>query len=194
MGDSIEFLAKQLLVDKRLPEMSDFSGLPSEKSYDGKDYSTDIIKLRVTEKYVWFYGRTAKPYPYSEEVFDITTRELTPNPRSMNQAEPREQWFAIYVDNLGLYISKHNKKNVIENFLKEFLKKDFLVKTIYKSQEEFFEKLQCIKRVKLIARCNLFSYNSGLFSEAENLLGLGNPSQVQIDICAKLQENGLKSL
>ena len=61
MGDSIEFLAKQLLVDKRLPEMSDFSGLPSEKSYDGKDYSTDIIKLRVTEKYVWFYGRAAKP-------------------------------------------------------------------------------------------------------------------------------------
>lgn len=182
MPEKIDFQCFVLLVENVIPEKEDLVGLNNFTTTLESDNCINEIKIYIDERCMWFVGGKGRSRPYSSEVYNIETKEKTRNPRSENEVELRNQWFAMYHFAMKtLYIAGENKAT-IQTLLNEELKKAVIVKNVYKSKEQFLDELEKIKSVRFIAKQDLLTSITNLFQETSNDLGLGSPKQIKMSV------------
>lgn len=178
----VNFSCHNFLIADNPPSLDSFDTIGPEGVFivDGNKRTT--WKIKKEANYVWMSGRYGAPLPYSEEVINVETNEIVHNPRSANLAELRNQWFALYhYDLMTLYMTRY-AKSYLPHFLQKELKKDVLIKNIYKSREEFINSLESIKDVRFVMEEDLLTRKDELFADVNDKLGLGNPKQLKIEM------------
>lgn len=150
-----------------------------------KVYYYIIEKKSIDDNFYWIYARYGKEKPYTETVLNINNDLEEPNPRSTNQIEPDKQIFGLYVVNQAtFYLSSVRKKAFFEEYFTSRLKKDVVIKSFYKSVDEFLKQIKSIDKVKLIAKRNLFNSEGkimSIFPEPRDLFGLGLPNDFSLE-------------
>lgn len=181
--DTITFTTYQLLIDEQFPSVDILQRLTSkDTSSTTKAHSNYEVKHKLTNQYYWLYASYGNPLPLADKLLDTKNMHKINNPRTANQAELRNQFFALYhLDQKLLYLSNSQKVSFINDFIRDILSLGVIIKKMYKSPEEFLDILQVIDNVNLISNHCLFTDKSGLFDDAGNILGLGNPDRVGID-------------
>jgi len=182
MSEKIDFRCFNLLVDRVIAERDAFSGLSSFTTTLESDDGINEIKTYIDDRCIWFVGNKGKNQPYSAEVYNRDTKEKTPNPRSENEVELRNQWFAMYHFSMKTLYLTFESKNTIQTVLSNQLKKSIIVKNVYKTKEQFLEELEKIKSIRFIAKQDLLTNITNLFQDTSDDLGLGNPKQIKMSV------------
>ena len=183
MNETIDFGCFSLLIDRHIPGKEVFAALSNE-TVTLNPHDDNITQLQVIneKEYIWFYGRSGTCFPYAPDVADITTQIISPNPRKANQAELRQQWFAMYsFSTETLYLSDKGK-TILRNYLSQKLGKRVDIKNVYKDKNKFLEELESIKSIRFVARHDLLTSQSDIFQNVSNDLGLGNPNQLKLNL------------
>ena len=88
----------------------------------------DIIEGR----YFWMACDYDDAVRFRDYVINKETGEKEPNPRSKEQIEPRQQFFACYDCNTHfLYLNDLTRRSFLQQYLSETLQKDFQINNIY---------------------------------------------------------------
>lgn len=182
--EQLVFSTFQLVIEDKSPLMSDFRNISNETfKHKGTIYKVSCEKIN-NDRFFWLYAKHGSSLPYSDEAININNlTKIIKNKRQENEAELNHQVFAVY-DNLNktFYISNSHKTSFIQSFLKKKLSKDIIVKRYFISPEEFIEKIKSIGTISLTSKRNLFSQRSGLFENATDIFGLGQPEDFKINI------------
>ena len=184
MNEKLDFQSYQLLIERCIPTEESFSVLNGRTLTEESDDSNSIneVTISVDQNCVWFVGKKGKGYPYSSEVYDRTTKKKERNPRTKNQVELRNQWFAMYHYSMGLLFIFGESKATFQAILRKYLDTDVLIKNVYKSKEEFLDQLLKIKSIRFVARKDLLTNPTSIFENTVNDLGLGNPEQIKMSV------------
>lgn len=177
----IKFSEHNLINDSGVILKADaFKQLPSECLITDEEGTSGVAEIENADSFLWIYAKCGRNKPYSKEVLNVKTSLKEDNPRSQDQAELRTQYFFIYdYDSGAAYLSGGT------NFFKALLRKhvsDMKFRNVYKSREEFLSSLRKVSKVRMVAKENLFSKNDTIFSIPGNELGLGDPTQLKLDI------------
>ena len=139
----------------------------------------DIIENR----FFWMSCEYDDAVRFRDYVIDKGTGERMPNPRSKDQVEPRQQFFACYdTKKHFLYMSDFNKKGFVEQYLSDTLQKEFKINNIYTSVDDFCKNIKAIRGFQYTQVDNVFSRGGTLFSQVGNIWGQDLPSKVQLKI------------
>jgi hypothetical protein len=179
---NLTFSAFQIIVNNQKPSLAEFSEV-SEEQYNTKDNTYKINIEKLNERFLWIYAIYGGSLPYSEEVVDTKTDQIIDNPRKINHIELNHQLFCIYdSDEYYFYISNSKKKTFLEEYFKQKLSKDFIIKRFFKNPQEFMDEINTIDRISFTSKNNIFTTNSGLFDDVTDIFGLGQPENFKIDI------------
>lgn len=138
---------------------------------------TEIIE----ERFFWFSAEYDDAVRFRDYVIDSGTGERQPNPRNEKQVEPRQQFFACFDSNRKhLYISPITMKSVFKRFLVDTSKKEYQIRNIYASLDEFCSRIKIIKGFKFMQVDNLFSRNNDIFKAVTDYSGLDFPDKLQL--------------
>jgi len=179
---TITFSAFQFIIGETKPILDFFTEL-NEEPYKTKDNTYKITIEKIDKRFMWIYARYGGSLPYSEDVVDTKTDEIIDNPRKINHVELNKQLFCLYDSKeYNLYLSNSNKKSFLEFYFKETLKKDVSIKRFFKNPKEFVEQINTIEKISFTSKQNVFTVNSGLFDDVEDIFGLGKPENFKVDI------------
>lgn len=136
------------------------------------------ISLVNHDEYIWFSINYGKPMPRDSNLTDIDSGEKRSNPRQTNEAELKEQFFALYkYDDKFFYISNLNKISILKSILKDKLNKDFLIKKVFIDFEEFINIIKEVKSISFTEALNLFNRDSKKRQALKDLTGTGAPEK-----------------
>lgn len=184
---SLKFSKLHLIVDSNVPTLQQLQtifGAPTRNFSQGK--TEYIIDSNIeNDNYFWLYAKYGATHPHSPVIFDIQKEAEEQNPRSDVQLEPNNQLFALYCKaEKVLYLSNATKKELLEYYFSQTVKKPVTIKRFFQNYEEFIERIAQIKSIKLVAKPDLFSSRSGVMSILPNpadLYGLGIAARFKIE-------------
>lgn len=191
--DTITFTTYQLLVNEQVPTTELLKRLTTKETIKTtKAESHYEIKHKLTDQYYWLYASYGSALPLADKLLDTEKMHNINNPRTVHQAELRNQFFALYhLEQNLLYLSNSQKVSFLCEFIRDILSLGVIIKKMYKSPEEFLSILRLVDNVCLVSSHSLFTDKSGLFDEAGNILGLGNPDRIGIECKFKHVEKTL---
>ena len=107
-------------------------------------YSVDMDIIE--ERFFWMASDYDDAVRFRDYVINKKTGEKMPNPRSKEQVEPRQQFFACYdAQKHFLYMNDYNKKGFVEQYLSDTLQKEFKISNIYTSLDDFCKNIKTIR-------------------------------------------------
>lgn len=137
----------------------------------------------IDDRYFWMSCDYDDAVRFRDYVINKETGEKEPNPRSKEQIEPRQQFFACYdCDTHLLYLNDLNRRKFLQQYLSETLQKEFQINNIYTSVDEFCNKIKTIRGFQYTQVDNLFSRGGDLFAQIGNMWGQDLPSKIQLKI------------
>ena len=137
----------------------------------------------IDDRYFWMSCDYDDAVRFRDYVINKETGEKEPNPRSKEQIEPRQQFFACYdCDTHLLYLNDLNRRKFLQQYLSETLQKEFQINNIYTSVDEFCNKIKTIRGFQYTQVDNLFSRGGDLFARIGNMWGQDLPSKIQLKI------------
>lgn len=133
---------------------------------------------------MWIYLKSGNSLPYNDTVVNIETNEKMANPRQINQAELRHQYFALYdYSQKSLYLSSLKIISTLRYFFDQAIGlQQITIKKIVKDFNDVLKTFKSIKSVRLIAKNSLFAQTNNLFQCVSDTFGLGIPGQYKIDV------------
>lgn len=144
-------------------------------------YSIDMDVIE--ERFFWMASDYDDAVRFRDYVINKKTGEKMPNPRSKEQVEPRQQFFACYdAQKHFLYMNDYNKKGFVEQYLSDTLQKEFRISNIYTSLDDFCKNIKTIRGFQYTQVDNVFSRGGTLFSQVGNIWGQDLPSKLQLKI------------
>ncbi len=144
-------------------------------------YSIDMDIIE--ERFFWMASDYDDAVRFRDYVINKKTGEKMPNPRSKEQVEPRQQFFACYdAQKHFLYMNDYNKKGFVEQYLSDTLQKEFKISNIYTSLDDFCKNIKTIRGFQYTQVDNVFSRGGTLFSQVGNIWGQDLPSKLQLKI------------
>lgn len=144
-------------------------------------YSVDMDIIE--ERFFWIASDYDDAVRFRDYVINKKTGEKMPNPRSKEQVEPRQQFFACYdAQKHFLYMNDYNKKGFVEQYLSDTLQKEFKISNIYTSLDDFCKNIKTIRGFQYTQVDNVFSRGGTLFSQVGNIWGQDLPSKLQLKI------------
>ena len=179
--DELFFSVNQLIIDGRKAKIDDFDPIQDKLEHQeigtGREKETlsakKISKEIRDSRFVCIYLEEGDKYPYPDKVVDSSKSKEIKNPRSVNQIELTNQFFAVIdVDSSRLYVSKQRNRNQFANWLGEIIKRKIEVKGVIK-EEDFVKTIEYIKEISLSVEPSLFSSLSKTLSAklVEDLYG-----------------------
>ena len=137
----------------------------------------------IEERFFWMASDYDDAVRFRDYVINKKTGEKMPNPRSKEQVEPRQQFFACYdAQKHFLYMNDYNKKGFVEQYLSDTLQKEFKISNIYTSLDDFCKNIKTIRGFQYTQVDNVFSRGGTLFSQVGNIWGQDLPSKLQLKI------------
>ena len=186
--DKIKFTECELVINEsEIPQLNIFENKMEDFFFDEASSVSYIANCEIiNEKFFWIYIRYGKAKPYSNEVLNIETKEITQNKREPNEAELKNQLFCMYVPSQAiLYMSDFRKNGFLANYLKARFNKEFLIKKYFIEPEEFVKEITSVQSLKFVGiDKNLF--NGSIFNEIGDILGYAQPIKFIIE--AKIKE------
>ena len=162
---SLDFSTFYMLVDGDIPSAEDLNPVfaTPEDEYFGKDTQYLISKKILDDKYYWLFARYGKSFPYSSTVYNTDNQVEEDNPRRTYQIEPHNQLFALYsINSQILYLSNLKKKSWLEEYLKARLERNVVIRTFYKSADDFIKQIKSVGTVKFGIKKDMFSQKAGV--------------------------------
>ena len=143
-----------------------------------------IVNCQYDKKnnFLWLYFKYGKGKPFSPQTFDSEKIEIIETKRLPTDVELNKQIFAFYdLNNLKFHISHSKKKLLLKDYLSKKLDGEVIIKSSYKTEEEFYNIIEGIKEIRLCVKNNLFTYASDtIFDQKIDRFGLGSPKQYEI--------------
>lgn len=184
MSDYVSFSSFQLLVGSNLPT-KDFLESVFESNLINMEYEGAWHRIEceiIEDRFYWFYSNFGKVMPHRNIIIDTSTQQELQNPRTEEQIEPNDQFFAVYDSEASIfYISNLKKKSFITSFLKDFSDQEIFIKNIYKSIDEFLGIIKSLENIKFTGERDLFSRDGDLFTPLKNIFGYGEPEVFSIE-------------
>lgn len=150
---------------------------------DRQKYLYSIEMDIIEGRYFWMACDYDDAVRFRDYVINKETGEKEPNPRSKEQIEPRQQFFACYDCNTHfLYLNDLTRRSFLQQYLSETLQKDFQINNIYTSVDEFCSKIKTIRGFQYTQVDNLFGRSSDLFAQVGNIWGQDLPSKIQLKV------------
>ncbi|MGT2771872.1 hypothetical protein [Streptococcus marimammalium] len=141
-----------------------------------KDKEAFSISIDNTENYIFWMIEHGSTEPRDETVYNPGNKTVRINPRTEEELEFMEQFFAFYDYNRQLFfISDLRKRKIFKNILKNLDNKlDVDIKGIYVDEKEFINKLKTLSEIRFIITNDLFSSDSKSSYHLEEMIG-GKP-------------------
>lgn len=140
---------------------------------------TDIID----DRYFWLSCDYDDAVIFKDYVVNQETGETEPNPRSKNQVELKKQFFVCYdTQSHFLYICDLGRRATLTAYLSDSIQKNFSIKNVYASVDEFCERIKSIRGFKYTQVNNIFGRASDIFQQVGDIWGLDLPSKVQLKV------------
>lgn len=167
--------------------MNDFQNVieKGERTYLPKNrkYLYSIDMEIVDDQYFWMSADYDDAARFRDYVINQDTGEKEPNPRSKEQIEPRQQFFACYdCKEHILYLNDLTRRSFLQNYLGEALDLQFHINHIYASVDEFCKRIKTLRGFQYTQVANLFIGKNDLFARIGNLYGQDLPSKLQLKI------------
>ena len=162
------------------PDSNCFDRVPSNFviTIDKFYYEVSFEKI---DEYIWLAVTFGSPDPRDEELTNINNGSKKNNPRDISEAELLKQLFCLYdFTKQILYLSNLQKKSFIEKIFKEKTGKLFIVKSFYKSKDEFIEILKSVNEISFTEVRNVFQMNSRQRQALIDLAGTDSPENFTI--------------
>jgi hypothetical protein len=161
--EKITFSGTLLYIDDKQLNVEDFKKKLPEKKYsitiDKKVHSYD---LSYSENYLKVTFGDGSAMPRNPTVYDVITKESTPNPRQSNQVEQKETFGLIDFNTSFLWLSNSKKRQSFIDFLRpSFMNKGIVSKDIY-DEEKFIQTIKKLDSIKISAEPELFSQSQTL--------------------------------
>ncbi len=184
MTDSVSFSSFELTVGRSLPDTTYLNSafFPGKMSMNHEEYSHQIIREVIEDRFYWFYSNYGKAMPHRDIVIDIPSGSELQNPRTTQQVEPNSQLFAIYDSSSSLfYISNLQRKGFLKEFLTQFTVEEVVIKNIYKNINDFIDVINTLETIKFTGSRDLFNREGDLFSSLRDIFGYGEPEEFSIE-------------
>ncbi len=142
------------------------------------------IEMEIVEdRFFWMSCDYDNAVGFRDYVVNKGTGEKEPNPRSKEQIEPRQQFFACYdCETHFLYMNDMTRRPFLKQYLSDTIQKDFQINNVYTSVDEFCSRIKTIRGFQYTQVDNIFGRNSDLFAQVGNLWGQDLPSKIQLKI------------
>ena len=142
------------------------------------------IEMEIVEdRFFWMSCDYDNAVGFRDYVVNKGTGEKEPNPRSKEQIEPRQQFFACYdCETHFLYMNDMTRQPFLKQYLSDTIQKDFQINNVYTSVDEFCSRIKTIRGFQYTQVDNIFGRNSDLFAQVGNLWGQDLPSKIQLKI------------
>lgn len=137
----------------------------------------------VDDRFFWMSCDYDDAMRFRDYVINKETGKKEPNPRSKEQIEPKQQFFACYDCTMHfLYLNDLTRRPFLEKYLSDSLQKEFKINNVYTSVDEFCKRVKTIRGFQYTQVDNLFGRNSDLFTQIGNIWGQDLPSKIQLKI------------
>ena len=137
----------------------------------------------IDDRFFWMSCDYDNAVGFRDYVVNKGTGEKEPNPRSKEQIEPRQQFFACYdCCTHILYLNDLTRRGFLQQYLSDTVQKDFQINNVYASVDEFCNRIKTIRGFQYTQTDNLFGRSSNLFTQVGNLWGQDLPSKIQLKI------------
>ncbi|MSN97038.1 hypothetical protein F1B92_07680 [Campylobacter sp. FMV-PI01] len=166
--------------NSQIPTLDMFNGIKSKYSYEYEN-TTYRLECEIKDDILWIYAKFGNKTPYTDSVFDITTQEDRPNPRTQEELELKNQLFCVYYPkNAVLYISDYRKNTFLSNFLKAHFNQEFSINKYYIEPESFANEINSISSIKFTST-NRTLFNNDIFGEVADVCGYNMPISFSIE-------------
>ncbi len=185
MADSVSLSSVQLIIDSQLPSKEflakAFTDGGMNLEYEGTWHSIEC--QTIEDRFYWLYSNFGRVMPHRDIVIDTETSEELENPRTVNQVEPNNQFFAIYdFAQSSLYISNLHKKSFLKYYLEQYASDlEVIIKNSYRTIEQFLDTINSVETIKFTGEKNLFSSGGDLMEPLKNIFGYGEPEDFSIE-------------
>lgn len=185
--------------DYRFAEMDDFQSIiKNGNKYCKPERQKNYYKIEkeiLSDRFFWMSCEYGDAETFNEFVVDQQKEEEQPNPRTKDQVELNNQFFACYdTQEHFLFISDISKRHFLEFYFSDTTQNGYQIKNIYTSVDEFCQRVQTIKEFRYTQDKNIFSYYSGdsdIFKQVGDIWGLSEPDSLQIKIgCGNIPIRG----
>lgn len=137
----------------------------------------------INDRFFWMSCDYDDAVKFRDYVINRETGETEPNPRSKEQIEPRQQFFACYdCAEHYLYLNDLNRRTFLSSYLSDTLQKEFRITNIYGSVDDFCDKIKAIRGFQYTQVDDMFGRGSDLFAQIGNIWGQDLPKKVQLKI------------
>lgn len=137
----------------------------------------------VDDRFFWLSSEYDDAARFSNFVINQETGEKEENPRSKNQVEPRQQFFACFDAKYHyLYLNDMNRRNFLQEYLSHMTQHEFSINNVYTSVDDFCNHIKVIRSLNFVQTDNLFARNNKIFTQVPNMLGLDVPEKIQMKI------------
>lgn len=150
---------------------------------DNQKFLYKVENEIIDNRFYWMSCEHDDTSAFKDYVINQDTENMEPNPRTRNQIEPRQQFFACYdTYKHMLFVNDINKRSFLKKYLNDALQKEFSINNIYASVNDFCDQIKTIKGFKFLQVDNLFARSNDIFRQITNMFGLDAPSELQIKI------------
>ena len=143
-----------------------------------------VIETEIIDnRFFWLSCEYDDAVKFRDYVIDSDTGEKQPNPRSQNQVEPRQQYFACYDnDRKRLFISSLTVRSAFRRFLIDTTQRVYDIRNIYTSLDEFCSHIKAIKGFSFTQVDNMFARENDIFKVITDYGGLDIPNKLQLKV------------
>lgn len=182
----LSFTAQEVYFNDAPPKREDFEEI--EEIFHGhKQYEDNLIyytiSTKLTDTYFWLSASYGSPNPRPTEILNTDDFSTSANPRNSNEVEQREQLFLIitFCDS-SMYISNIRQKGFIKKLFEEKLKKNVIIKDIFKSIEEFYNVIRQIDKICFTSKKrDLFSKIGDINQVLSDNYGMEEPDEFSVE-------------
>lgn len=191
--DKINFSLLEMLVDSSTaverftpPTPETFTNLKNDTHWVGDDGSFYNVEIDNANEYLWLYFQFGNASPRTDTVTNVDTGEQLENQRKENEAELLNQLFVLYLYEKNiLYISNTKKIKLLQQFLKEKIVQDIIVKRFFRSPEEMIQMIESVSSIRFTSSSNLFNQDSPERKALIDLTGTDAPETFTIEATYK---------
>lgn len=159
----IIFSGIYLTKDDQKLDIRDFKANIEEKIYrEVNNFTAHVFSFQYYNEYLKIQFSDGSIFPRNPSVINTETKQDEPNPRTINQVEPKEHFALIDFSTNLFWISNQKKRNIFIDFFKvKFNTNNIFAKDVY-NKEEFIKSISHLDKIKFSMIPNLFSQNTSL--------------------------------
>ena len=183
MTDRVDFSAYEIIINNEIPT-PEIIGSAFAQSQAIRNFGDSVHRVEGflhEDRFYCLYSNFGKAMPHRDIVFNVDSGEETDNPRGVDQVEPNGQLFVVYdSDSSLIYTSSIKRKGFIEDYFCQFFD-SVSVKSVFRSVDEFVERLEYLESIKFSASRDMFSREGDIFKHTRDIFGYGEPEEFSID-------------